>query len=61
MTSQVILVSLEELVSSNHIYRKFINIWDFSFIEEQMKKIESDNNYKGYGALKLLNVYFCNF
>ena len=32
--SQIIMVSLEELVSPDHIYRKFKMLWDFKSIEK---------------------------
>jgi IS5 family transposase len=61
MSSQVVMVSLEELVPSNHIYRKFKNLWNFHRIEKQLKKIETDNNYKGYGALRLFKCLLLQF
>jgi len=61
MMSQVVMVSLEELVPDNHIYRKFMNLWDFQFVEKQLKCIETDNNYKGYGALKLFKCLLLQF
>jgi IS5 family transposase len=61
MMSQVVMVSLEELVPHNHIYRKFMKLWDFQFIERQLKDIETDNNYKGYGALKLFKCLLLQF
>ena len=59
--NQVIMVSLEELIPNNHIYRKFFNIWDLSFIKKQLKKIETENNYKGYGAFKLFKCLLLQF
>ena len=59
--SQVVMVSLEELVPSNHIYRKFKNLWNFQTVEKQLRKIETDNNYKGYGALKLFKCLLLQF
>jgi hypothetical protein len=43
--SQVVMVSLEDLVPENHIYRNFKKLWDFEFIEEQLKSIETDRNF----------------
>lgn len=59
--SQVVMVSLEELVPINHIYRKFMNLWDFQFVENQLNEIETDNNYKGYGALRLFKCLLLQF
>jgi len=51
--NQMTIVSLEDLVREDHIYRKFIKIWDFKGIGKILKKAEKDNNYKGYGVLRL--------
>jgi IS5 family transposase len=61
MMSQIVMVSLEELVSDNHIYRKFMKLWNFEFVEKQLQSIETDNNYKGYGALKLFKCLLLQF
>ena len=50
---QMTIISLEDLVSEDHIYRKFIKIWDFKGISKILKKAEKSNNYKGYGVLRL--------
>lgn len=47
MSSQIEMVSLEELVSTNHIYRKFKELWDFSDIKNEVEKIETDSDHKG--------------
>ena len=39
MYSQVEMVTLEELVTANHTYRKFKELWDFTEIEKEMNKI----------------------
>ena len=46
------MVSLEDLVPSTHIYRKFASIWDFSSLNKSLKSVEKDNNYKGYGYVE---------
>ena len=51
--SQITMISLEDLVPEDHIYRKFIKIWDFKGVKRILKKVEKDNNYKGYGVLRL--------
>ena len=61
MKTQIIMVSLEELVSENHIYRKFNKLLNFKFIEKELKKIEKENNYKGYGVLKLFKCLLLQF
>ena len=40
-SKQIMMVSLEDLIPKDHIYRKFIKIWDFSGIKKILKKAES--------------------
>jgi len=61
MSNQVVMISLEELVPSNHIYRKFLKLWKFDNAAKQLKKIEKDNNYKGYGVLRLFKCLLLQF
>lgn len=59
--SQIVMVSLDDLVPSAHIYRKFAELWNFSNTEKQLKKVEKDNNYKGYGILRLFKCLLLQF
>jgi transposase, IS5 family len=59
--NQIMMVSLEDLVPENHIYRKFIKLWDFAGVKKILKKVEKDNNYKGYGALLLFKCLLLQF
>jgi IS5 family transposase len=61
MSGQIVMVSLEDLVSANHIYRKFSNLWDFSGIHKQLCDVEKDNNYKGYGVVRLFKCLLLQF
>ena len=61
MSNQVVMVSLEELVSPDHTYRKFLKLWKFDGVTKRLKKIEKDNNYKGYGALRLFKCLLLQF
>lgn len=58
---QTEIVNLEDLVPANHMYRKFIKLWSFSHVERQLSEIETDNNYKGYGILKLFKCLLLQF
>ena len=58
---QLLLVSLEDLISPDHIYRKFNALWDFRSAERFLKEIEKENNYKGYGALRLFKCLLLQF
>jgi len=61
MSGQIIMISLEDLVPSDHVYRRFLKIWDFSGIQKLLKEIENSNNYKGYGADRLFKCLILQF
>lgn len=47
MSQQIVMVCLEDLVSSDHMYRKFKTLWKFDIVKKHLQNIEKDNNYKG--------------
>jgi len=59
--SQVVMVTLEDLVPINHIYKKFMKLWNFQFVENKLNEFETDNNYKGYWALRLFKCLLLQF
>jgi IS5 family transposase len=59
--SQIEMVSLEELVKPNHVYRKYLKLWDFKETKQQLKPLEKENNYKGYGLLRLFKCLLLQF
>jgi len=61
MKDQIVMICLEDLVSTDHVYRRFINLWKFEGIQKQLKEIEKDNNYKGYGILRLFKCLLLQF
>lgn len=61
ISKQTTLVSLEELVSQNHQYRKFKELFNFEFIEAELKTVESPANYKGYGTSRLFKCLLLQF
>ncbi len=61
MSSQVEIVSLEELVPANHIYRKFKELWNLTQIEKEMDKIEAGSAHKGFGAFRLFLCLLVQF
>lgn len=61
MSQQIVMVSLEDLVSQDHIYRRFKSLWNFKCVKKHLKSIEKDNNYKGYGALRLFKCLLLQF
>lgn len=61
MSQQIIMVSLEDLVPSDHIYRRFSELWNFESVKKHLKSVEKDNNYKGYGVLRLFKCLLLQF
>ena len=60
-SNQITMVSLEELVSKSHQYRKFKELFDFSIASQVLKAVESPTNYKGYGVLRLFKCLLLQF
>ena len=58
---QVEMVSLEDLVPLDHIYRKFQSLWTFQYAHKQLQKLEKANPYKGYGLLRLFKCLLLQF
>ncbi len=59
--SQVTLVSLEELVSEEHQYRKFKELFNFNKIQAELTSVEPASNYKGYGVERLFKCLLLQF
>jgi IS5 family transposase len=58
---QVTAVSLDQLVSKSHQYRKFKELFNFKAIDPKLKSVESDNNYKGFGIPRLFKCLLLQF
>ena len=58
---QTEIVNLDDLMPAKHMYRKFIKLWSFNNVENQLAEIETDNNHKGYGMLKLFKCLLLQF
>ena len=55
------MVSLDELVSNDHQYRKFKEIFKFEAVSKDLKKVEREANYKGYGIERLFKCLLLQF
>jgi len=55
------VVTLDQLVPSDHIYRKFIYLWDLSEIKVELEKIETNSDHKGYGIFRLFLCLLIQF
>jgi IS5 family transposase len=51
-------VFIDQLIKPNHRYRKFIEILDFEGISDILTPLISDNQFKGYGILRLFKCLF---
>ena len=58
---QVTMVTLEELVSKNHQYRKFKELFNFREVEPELLSVEKEANYKGYGVVRLFKCLLLQF
>lgn len=58
---QTEIINLNELVPSNHVYRKFVELWSFINVEKELAQLEANNNYKGYGLLRLFKCLLLQF
>ena len=62
MSRQIEMISLEDLVDTNHTYRKFNNLVDFDKIcIKHLSSLVTDNNYKGYGVDVLFRALLLQF
>ena len=61
MSQAEMMVSLDDLVPQNHLYRKFMGIWNFRHIDKQLQHKEKDNPYKGYGLPTLFRCLLLQF
>lgn len=42
------MICLEDLVLENHIYRKFLNLWNLDSVRLELEKLETESDHKGY-------------
>lgn len=58
---QTEVVNLEDLVPADHEYHKFIKLWSLSGVEQQLAHLVNDNQYKGFGILRLFKCLLLQF
>jgi IS5 family transposase len=58
---QVTMVTLDQLVSDTHQYRKFKELFDFSVADKVLASVESPANYKGFGVSRLFKCLLLQF
>lgn len=58
---QIEMVCLEDLVLENHVYRKFLNLWNMDLVRLELEKLEAESDHKGYGIYRIFFVCCCSF
>jgi IS5 family transposase len=58
---QMEMIYLDDLVPQNHIYRKFLTLWDLSRTELELEKLEQDSDHKGYGNFRMFLCLLLQF
>jgi transposase, IS5 family len=58
---QVEMVSLEDLVSHDHLYRQFLSIWNFKCVMKRLAPLQKNNPNEGYGLLRLFKCLLLQF
>lgn len=63
MSYQVEMVNLDQLIASNHNYRKFKEFWDLGPVKKELEKIEIaiGADFKGYGIFRLFLCLLVQF
>jgi IS5 family transposase len=59
--SQSEIVNLEELVSQDHTYRKFLTLWDLKPVNKQLEVLKSSGPYEGYRIERLFLCLLVQF
>lgn len=55
------IVTLNDLVAKNHMYRNFMQVWDLREIEAEFTMIEKGRDHKGYGLFRLFKCILLQF
>ena len=55
------MICLEDLVLENHIYRKFLNLWNLDSVRLELEKLEAGSDYKGYGIYRIFCCLLLQF
>ena len=53
---QIQMICLEDLVLENHIYRKFLSLWNMDSVRLELEKLEAESDHKGYG---IYQIFLC--
>lgn len=59
--SQMEMISIEDMVPTNHRYRQYLKLFDFEKIEYRLKKLESKIGRTGYGLVCLFRCLLLQY
>ena len=59
--SQINMISLEDLVSKDHVYRKFSKVFNYKRIELKLSILEDTRYYRGYGIMRMFKCLLLQF
>ena len=58
---QTEIINLEDLVPAKHVYRKFVKLWCFISVENELSSLVNSNQYKGFGIVRLFKCLLLQF
>jgi IS5 family transposase len=58
---QIQMICLEDLVLENHIYRKFLSLWNMDSVRLELEKLEAESDHKGYGIYRIFLCLLLQF
>jgi hypothetical protein len=61
MSKQIEMVSLEDLVPVDNLYRRFEELFDFEKIKQRQSNLEKNVGRNGYGKVRLFKCLLYQF
>lgn len=58
---QIQMICLEDIVLENHIYRKFLSLWNMDLVRLELEKLEAESDHKGYGIYRIFLCLLLQF
>ena len=58
---QIEMVCLEDLVSSTHIYRKFLNLWNLDLMRFELERLEAESDLRDMESSTSSCACCCSF
>lgn len=58
---QLEMISADQMVSKDHRYRRFMELWDFKDVDKTLSRVKADNPNEGYGVPRLFRCLLLQF